>query len=71
VQALPDLPWATALPVEHAPAAVAQLTALQSVLAARWMEDASSSAERTAPPGTFTLTDAKNRQKAALALPAR
>jgi hypothetical protein len=55
-QDFPDLNWATALPLEIVPAAIAQLGALQTVLATRLMHDVSGCAEHSLAADEWNLS---------------
>jgi hypothetical protein len=54
---LPDSSWANDLPIEHVPAAVAQLASLQSALAARWMGKESGDHSSDKPRWKMTIED--------------
>ena len=54
---LPDHAWATDLPIERVPAAVAQLAALSAILASRMMgEDSSGTPEHKSPAPEWNLS---------------
>jgi hypothetical protein len=55
-QDFPDLAWATALPLEMVPAAIAQLGALQTVFATRLMDDVSDCAEHSPQADEWNLS---------------